>query len=170
MGENASHNRTILIRVLKALAPQRRNNERVTCLEVIRSSMQRLADDAVWQDVSAQGKSGTKKLSMREHMPTIMDTILLVGAKVMNTDTKAASSSLSTYLKNSASRASSKKAKELAASQQRMVAQRQTENGDDVHGSTSQTVASEIVSDGDLFSSDSDENVYSSSSDESENN
>ena len=71
--------------------------------------MQRLADDSVWQYVSAFGKSGTKKLSMCKMMPAIMDTVLLTAIKTLSVDTKEASTALSIYLKNTATRATAKK-------------------------------------------------------------
>lgn len=73
--------------------------------------MQRLADDSVWQYISAFGKSGTKKLSMSKQMPSIMNTVLLTTIKVLSVDTKEASTALSTYLKSTATRAAAKKHK-----------------------------------------------------------
>ena len=73
--------------------------------------MQRLADDSVWQYMSAFGKSGTKKPSMCKLMPSIMDTVLLTTIKTLSVDTKEASTALSTYLKNTSTRAAAKKHK-----------------------------------------------------------
>ena len=73
--------------------------------------MHRLADDSVWQFVSAFGRSGTKKLSMSKQMPAIMEIVLLTTVKVLSIDMKAATTALSNYLKATATRASAKKYK-----------------------------------------------------------
>lgn len=73
--------------------------------------MQRLADDSVWQCMSAFGKSGTKKPSMYKMMPLVMDIVLLTTVKTLSVDTKEASTALSTYLKSTATRAAAKKHK-----------------------------------------------------------
>lgn len=109
--ENSKKNRNDLLKILIELAPKPKKNAKVAALDIVRSIMQRLADDSVWQYVSAFGKSGTKKLSMCKMMPSIMDTVLLTTIKTLSVDTKEASTALSTYLKNTATRAAAKKHK-----------------------------------------------------------
>lgn len=82
------------------LAPKTRKNNKVITLDVVWSSMKRLADDSVWQYISALGRSGTEKISMQEVMPSIMDLILLTAVKVLEIDPKEATTALSTYLNN----------------------------------------------------------------------
>lgn len=60
--EDLKKNRNTLLKILIELAPKPRKNTKVAALDVIRATMQRLADDSIWQYVSALGKSGTKKL------------------------------------------------------------------------------------------------------------
>lgn len=73
--------------------------------------MKRLADDSIWQYVSALGRSGTKKLSMWEVMPNVMDIILLTAIKLLKVDPKEATTALSTYLKSTSYRAAARKEK-----------------------------------------------------------
>ena len=93
-GQDAKRNRATLLRILMDLAPKTRKNNKVTALDVVRSSMKRLADDSVWQYVSALGRYGTKKIAMREVMPSIMDVIPLTAVKVLEVDCREATTAL----------------------------------------------------------------------------
>ena len=97
------------MKILIELAPKPKRNANVSALDSVRSTMQRLADDSVWQYMSAFGKSGTKKPSMCKMMPSIMDIVLLTTVKTLSVDTKETSTALSTYLKMTSTRAAAKK-------------------------------------------------------------
>lgn len=107
--ENAKKNRTTVLQVLKELSPKLPHNNKVTTLNVIRSSIKRLADDSIWQNVSALGRPGTKMLSMREVMPNLMDIILLTAINLLKADPKEATAALSTYMKGTSYRETTRK-------------------------------------------------------------
>ena len=71
-GQHAMRNRnTWLLQVLLELAPKKNSTNAMAALEIVRSSMKRMAPCEVWQYVSAMSRSGIKKISMREKMPSI---------------------------------------------------------------------------------------------------
>ena len=106
--QDGEKNRATLLKVLMELAPKPKHGSKISALDIIRVSMQRLAGDWLWQYICATGRSGTK-MSMSSKMPQIMDIILLTPRKTLSVDPKEATTALSIYLKNTSTRASAKK-------------------------------------------------------------
>lgn len=104
-------NRATLLKVLMELAPKPKHGKKLSSLDIIRASMQRLAGDWIWQYICAIGRSGTK-ISMQSTMPQIMDIVVLTACKILSVDPKDGTSALSTYLKNTSTRASAKRHRE----------------------------------------------------------
>lgn len=110
---DSEKNRGSLLKVLVELAPKPKHGSKISALDIIRVSMQRLAGDWLWQYICATGRSGTK-MSMSSKMPQIRDIILLTACKTLSIDPREATSALSVYLKNTSTRASSKQHREKA--------------------------------------------------------
>lgn len=106
--QDGEKNRATLLKVLMELAPKPKHGSKISALDIIRVSMQRLAGDWLWQYICATGRSGTK-ISMTSKMPQVMDIILLTACKTLSIDPKEATTALSIYLKNTSTRASAKK-------------------------------------------------------------
>lgn len=105
--QDGEKNRATLLKVLMELAPKPKHGSKISALDIIRVSMQRLAGDWLWQYICATGRSGTK-ISMTSKMPQVMDIILLTACKTLSIDPKEATTALSIYLKNTSTRASAK--------------------------------------------------------------
>ena len=73
--------------------------------------MKLLADDCIWQYFSVLGRSGTKKITMCNVMPKLMDLVLLTPVKLPKVDPIEARSALSTYLKNTSTKVAARKHK-----------------------------------------------------------
>lgn len=102
------NNRRQLLNVLIELAPKSDKRSKVTPVDVVRSTMQNLANDEIWQYVCAMGKSGSKKVAMATSMSKIYRAVCLTASKVLNITLQDAKTALSTYLKNTSNRAASK--------------------------------------------------------------
>lgn len=82
--------------------------------------MQNLANDEIWQYVRALGKSGSKKVAMATSMTKIYRVICVTAVKVLSITIREARTAVSTYLKNTANRASSKQHKQNLMCRERL--------------------------------------------------
>lgn len=103
-------NKKLLLKTLQTLVPKPTGiHNKITAVDVVRATMQFIADDKIWQYVSALGRSGTKKIAMCKSMPVIMDVVLLTVIRVLSTNLRESKTALSVYLKNIAARVAAKK-------------------------------------------------------------
>ena len=106
-------NRRLLLRALIELAPKPTKHSRVTPVDVVRASMQQLANDEIWQYVCAMGKSGSRKVPMATAMAKIYRVVCVTACKVLSVTFREAGTAVSTFLKNTSNRAASKRHKRM---------------------------------------------------------